>query len=605
MPPVQGATASPDMSPEETEEKARHYLQEAQSALAEKDPAKAINRLNRILGLAANTQTEVAQALIGQARELSGELNKAKAEYRLYLKLFPNGQHAALITQKLAALESAMASGKKPPVQRARGKDQGPAPWMVFGNISANQYRGRSTIDSVQTTPASLIPTEQSLSMVDQNSIVASVNLNARKRDATTDTRFVFRDTDLRNMLSPNRSYNRIYSAYGEHTDRETGYFIRGGRQNPAGSGVMSRFDGVTGYYSVNPDVRVGGVYGDAVEFGSPFKRNFRGVNIERPAESSRVGLNFYFIEQTIDGYLDRRAVGTEARYFDGAISGFAILDYDVLYKDINIAMLQGNYLTENGDSFYFNADMRRSPSFGLTNALGLPGYDTIQSLVNQFGMDELRRMSKGNTAIAEMLSVGATHRISTDWQIGADYRTSRISGSHPVQLLSQLCPDFVPGDPISIQACTFNGQPITIYCSSVDIVNGTCTTSAQGSGTTQSVSLQLLGSNLMLPNAVGVANYSYTSGETFTGQALNLSYIVPFDLVWRLDANVSYYTQHDNAGGKADRMSPSVKLSYQWGSSLNLEAQIGQDIGKNSGAMYSDKSKRSYLYTGARWDLR
>lgn len=593
-----------DMSLEETEAKASAYMTEARQAMAGKDPLIAINRLNRILGMASNHQTEPAQALIGEAREMNGEIAKAKAEYQLYLKLFPEGNSVDKVRQRLAAITVPEKSAKTS-APRVRPKDTGPTPWMFFGNLSVNQYRGKSRIESEQTTPASLTPTTQKLSMVDQDSLVTSINLNARHRDAVSDTRLVFRDTNLRNTLTPDRSYNRVYSAYGEHTDRDIGYFIRGGRQNPAGSGVMSRFDGVTGYYSLMPELRVGAVYGDAVEFNTPYKRSFYGLNAEYPAEAGRPGVNLYMIEQTIDGYLDRRAVGSEVRYFDGSLSGFAILDYDTLYKDINIAMLQGNYLTEGGDSYYVMYDRRRSPSYGLTNALGLPGFDTIRSMVDQFGESEMRRMVKGNTALSEMMSAGVTHKLSSDWQIGGDYRTSKISGTNPVQLLTQLCPDFVAGDPTTIQTCTVSGQPITLYCSSIDIVNGTCTTSAQGSGTTRSYSLQLLGSNLFHPNAVGVGFLSYTEGETYKGKALGLNYTLPFLASWRFDANMNYYVQNDNAGGKAERISPNLKLSYQWGNSLNLEAQIGQDVARNSTTTSSDRSTRNYIYSGARWDLR
>ena len=44
--------------------------------------------------------------------------------------------------------------------------------------------------------------------------------------------------------MQSNRNYNRVYAAYAERTDREVGYFIRAGRQNPNGAGVLERFDG-------------------------------------------------------------------------------------------------------------------------------------------------------------------------------------------------------------------------------------------------------------------------------------------------------------------------------------------------------------------------
>ena len=48
---------------------------------------------------------------------------------------------------------------------------------------------------------------------------------------------------------------------------------------------------------------------------------------------------SFFYVEQDSDGLLDRRAVGTEVRYFKGGTSLFSLLDYDTSFKEWNVTM--------------------------------------------------------------------------------------------------------------------------------------------------------------------------------------------------------------------------------------------------------------------------
>ena len=42
-------------------------------------------------------------------------------------------------------------------------------------------------------------------------------------------------------------------------------------------------------------------------------------------------------VEQTTEGYSDRRAIGTEVRYFGEALSMFTQMDYDINFNEIPI----------------------------------------------------------------------------------------------------------------------------------------------------------------------------------------------------------------------------------------------------------------------------
>ncbi len=586
-PSIQVAPPPPAPTTDQVEARARTYLDEARRAIATKDPVTAVNRLNRVLGMPTNSQTETAQALIGEARELNGEILKARAEYDLYLKLFPNGSNAPHVRERLAALPKDVAVARSIP--RALPKEAGPAEWTYNGSISSYYYTGKSQIETlVPPPPGQLTFNRDTLSMVDQNSLITSINLNARRRDAFTDTRIVVRDTDNQNYLRPDRSYNRLYSAYLDHTDRRLGYYLKLGRQNPNGMGVMDRFDGLQAGYNLNPQWRVNAVYGDAVEFNSPFKKNFYGASVDLLPQIGIPGVGVYAIQQTLDGFANRRAVGSEVRYFDGHATAYGMLDYDTLYKGVNIALLQGNYLSEGGDNYFFVIDHRRAPSYSLTNALpATPGL-SLQEMIALQGVEQVRAQASALTAISDMFSIGVTHPLSENWQVGVDYRLSSISSTQPVVAVLPLA---------VIGTCL----------GTIDPVNSTCvidTASQQGSGKNHVVTFQTVGTNLFTANAVGVGSLSLIQAPTYTGQSLGLVYTLPFWEKWRFDINLRYYTQKDDSGDKQERTSPSLKLAYQWRNSLYLEGEVGREVSNSSGPTRNDRARRDYMYMGMRWDL-
>ena len=594
-PDTEKPKAAPPMSSEKVEEMAYAFFLDGQEAFGKADYAKTINRMNRILSLPGNTKTMPAQALIGEAREKNGEIAKARAEYDLYLKLYPGSPEAPRIKQRLVALPAAQ-SIRRPVARIVR--DEKPAEWMVNASLSSYFFTGQSKQDNG--------PMKR-----DQESLVSSVNLNARLRDSVTDTRIVFRDTDSRNFIQPSRNYNRIYSAYVERTDREIGYFVRAGRQNPNGSGVLERFDGITGSYNLSPDWKVSAVYGNAVEFGSPFKKDFYGASVELLPQVSRPGASLYAIEQNIDGYLNRRALGSEFRYFDGQFTGFGMLDYDLLYKGLNIGMGQANYLDQWGNNYFLSYDYRRSPSYSLTNALPAASYPTVTDLVSNVGMTQARQLVSDSTALSTMFATGVTIPICERWQFGSDYRTSQISGTNAVIPLGQMCKeiqdDANPNDPLCV-----DGPRGTLRISemgiclvdSYDLITKTCRASSEASGRTNMYSFQAIATNLFVQNAVGVTYFGWVAGPTYTGQNLGLSYIYPFMENWRLESNARYYTQKSDSGQNSTQFSPSMKLVHQWGSSLSLEGEIGYSESKNTGVTTS-KNRREYLYLGLRWDYR
>lgn len=581
---------APERTPAEIEALAAGYMKEARQANAAGNARLAINRLNRVLGLPENRQSELAQALVGEVREAAGDLVKAKGEYGTYLKLYPNGPNAKSIRQRLAALEGRV---KPPPVVAEKAPD--PSGWMVSGSVSSYYYTGKSQIETLTPPPpGELTFNRETLSMTDQRSLISSINLNARRRDMTTDTRIVVRDTNNRNYLDPERSYNRLYSAYVDHNDRGAGYSARVGRQTPTGMGVLDRFDGAQGGYNFNADWRTNAVLGRVVDFGSPYEKDFYGASLDFVPVSGRPGASLYVIEQKVEDFVSRRALGTEVRFFDGKVNAYGTVDYDVLYKGVNIAMLQANYLDGRGNNYFATLDYRRSPPYALTTALiAVPGV-TLADMVNSQGLETVRAQVRDLSPVSQMASVGMTHQATTDWLFGIDYRWSSISSTRAVDAT-------IPLD----LAGTCLGT--------IDAVNNACvfSTAAQaGSGANHVVTLQAIGNNVFRRAASAIGSLSLIRAPTYNGQSYSLSYVLPIGDAWRIDGNLRYYAQKDDNGATQDRMSPSVKLAWQWRSSWFVDAEFGQEKSKSTSidpaaGETESTSRRRYWSLGLRWDFR
>ena len=580
--------AQPERSPAELEALTRGYLDEARQALVSGNTTLALNRLNRILGLPTTSQMEAAQALIGEAREANGEPFKAKAEYELYLKLFPKGSSVPQVKKRLAALPSAESMPKAP--AKPVAKDFGPAVWSYSGSLSMYYYTGKSQIETLTPPPpGELTFNKETLSAVDQRSWITSANFNGRFRDGERDSRLVVRATDNRNDLDPRRSYTRLYSAYGEHNDRKRGYSIRAGRQNPTGMGVLDRFDGVQAGYNLNNDWRANVVAGDAVEFGISDDKVFYGASVDFLPLAGRPGVSLYGIEQKLESLINRRAVGTELRYFDGKLNIYGTLDYDVLYRGLNIGLVQGNYLDAAGNNYFFAYDYRRAPSYALNSVLNVTQGVTLQDVINAQGITQVRRQVADLAALSEMFSAGVTHPLNENLQVGVDYRASSISATRPVDVVIPLA---VVGNCLG----------------TVDPTNDTCIfhyDPQAASGLSHAVTLQAIASNLLFRSASGNVNWTAISAPSYRAQSLGLSYIVPIGEQWRIDTNLRYYTQSDDNGSEQSRFSPSMKLSYQWRNSLYVEGETGMEKSHSTGQDRDDQTRRDYWYFGLRWDFR
>jgi hypothetical protein len=558
-PPVVTAPLPPPASPAEVEARAAELMAEASAALGSGHNAIAVEQLNQLLMLPPNRESQQAQELVGLARERGGETAKARAEYELYLRLFPDGEGAARVRAHLAALGSPAA----PPAPRP---DRAPVR-AVSGTLSQYYYGGRTKIDTVFNTPTTV--DRSSFAATDQSSLVTNLDLTLRSRSESSDNRLVLRDTNSWSFLDTTPSQNRLNAAYYDYRGLQNSFTARVGRQTGLSGGLPGRFDGAIAGVGIAQKWRVNAAAGAPVEYPTiDSNRRFWETNLEFENLSGALSGNFFYIDQSVDGVFDRRAVGNEMRYFRDGISLFTLLDYDTSYGEWNITMLQGTWQTEGRTTLNLLYDRRKAPLLTTTNAIFGQPTTSISTLLKSLTLEQVRQQAVDVTATATQALIGFTTPLSTKWQAGADVRYTNV-GALPAVVVN--------GIPIPAQPATGN-----IY----------------------GYSVQAIGSNLYSSRDTNVFSATYVSAPTQNGYQLAYNNLSSIGERWTVEPSLRYYTQKDTQDVKLDRWTPGLRLTYRLRDNVTLETELNWEISRTVGPTSRDDVSRGFFYIGYRWNI-
>jgi tetratricopeptide (TPR) repeat protein len=538
----------------EIEAKASALMGAAQAAVAQQNHAVAIEVLNELLNLPPNRQTRAAQEMAGIARARAGDFARARIEFETYLQLYPQGDGSERVRRELAALPAPA------PAPLAEARPKPPTETTVTGSTSMYGYGGNGQVRSqdFKDSPIAGVPQIAGDPLLTQDKarqIINDVDLNWRRRSADSDMRFVLRDSYTSDLERSDRSKNRLSNLYVDYKSLSDGYGVRLGRQSPQGGGVMSRFDGLTASYLLRPKLKLGAVAGAPAEkFFDDSKRRFLGASIDADGFIPNVGVGLYAIQQRIDRQIDRSAVGTEMRYFNGGVSLFSQLDYDVAIKGLNLATVQGTWILE--DTTVFNAlyDRRALSMLALGNALtfGDPAnpnvvYTRIAERLANTTVQALRDQVKRTTPFITQAQLGVTKPLNKTWQVGTSAQLTNIGAIPPV-------PEVLGFE---------NGRPAT--------------------GNIYTLSAQLIGLNLYSNRDTHVWSVSGISSPTLKGGLLsyNLSSVVWE--VWQLEPSLQFYRDRSTEGGTNQRWTPGLRITYRGWQHWALESAVTYELGKAS----------------------
>lgn len=580
-----------------TEQYADDLIRLGRAALASGDNERAVQIFNAMLNLPPNKQSQEAQEMVGVARERSGETSKAKAEYEHYLKAYPDGEGAVRVQQRLAALAEANA-------RMAQGKTGGKAPrkideMRIYGSVYEYYYGGYSQTkitDKVANSTTNINNQDQSL-------LQSAFDVTGRYRKDEYDNKLVVRGTQSYDLLATSdirRNVSRLRALYYEHSSQDS-YLVRVGRQPGNSGGVLDfRFDGAWVRYTAVPQfLNVNLLAGqprqfslssnyvpdDPRNFRADLKRYFYGANVDIGPIGQAWSGNAYYINQMVNGVVDRRAVGTELRYAANGKNAFGLIDYDVSYNVLNVAMLNGTWVTE-GTTYTVLADHRRTPYLQTTNSLfGTP--NAALEHINAANESLLREQAKAVTATSDLFLAGVLHSVTKDWQLGGDVRLNRISGTGATNCLVIL-----PGTS-------------TLFLNPNATTDAACSLQAlPGTGNIWTYTAQAIGANFPFESTTFVANASYITSPAYRGESLTLNSLARLGQQLQFDTFVLLYHQKDSFNVELYRVTPTVRIDYRFLDSWTFEASGGVEKTLTDSSTQKDTTLRQFFFFGLRWDF-
>ncbi len=554
IPPASAASA-------EVEAQATQLMVAGRAAVQAGKYEDALDAFNQLLILPPNTQSQEAQELIGLARERIGQIGKAKAEYELYLKLYPGGDGAQRVREHMAHLDET-------PVQAT--KDREPREARVparsfYGSVSQYYYDGSTKSITAFNTPTTV--EQATLSSHDLSAIITTADLNGRFRSEQSDVKLVFRDTNTWSMIDTSPSRNRLDAAYVDYRGLQNPLSLRLGRQVGLSGGILGHFDGAIAGYGVSKNWRVNAVAGVPVDYNIDSRRYFYGLNVDAERIADYWSGNAYVINQLVDGISDRRAVGGEIRYFKNGTSLYSLLDYDELFHKVNIATLQGSVQTQGLTTFTLLLDQRKAPSLATGNAVFGQPTSSISTLLQTNTEIQLRQQALGITSDVKQILASVTTPVSKSWQVGADYRLTNVGA--------------LPG--------------VT------DPTTGVVLPPTPGTGNIYGYTLQAIGSNLYSERDISVLSTTYLKSPTYHGSYVSYNNLTGIGPNWTAEPAVRYYTQRDNMDTRINRYTAVLKLSYMWGQSVSLEGEYDFEKTITVSPLQREDAQNQFFYVGYR----
>ena len=393
-----------------SDEQIAALMEEARLAMLAKDYNKAIELYTEVLHEPAHASSQNAQEFLGLARDRSGQIGQAMAEYRHYLVLYPEGEDADRVRQRLIALTTARDAPKES-LRNAR-QPTGDDKWNTYGSFSQYYRRDSSQISNQD-------------GWLTQSAVLSDGDFVARYRgdrfDFATRTTAAYR-YNIDDVSWGSDDQTRVYNMYVDLQDRDWGLGGRLGRQTLRTGGVLGMFDGAHLSWQAKPDIRLNINTGYPVYYsadGVETDRVFYGGSVDFTHVLDRVDASVFYNTQTIDGVEDRQAVGGEVRYFDEKRSLFGTIDYDIGYNTVNTFNLVGNWTFDRGMVISASADYRRRPFLTTENATnrsdgGLGRWTPEQSYTE----DQIRQLAEDRSGKMLTYTLGLSQPLAQRWQV-------------------------------------------------------------------------------------------------------------------------------------------------------------------------------------------
>ena len=235
-------------------------MADARRAMVAGEVSRAVQLYTKVLRAPNHDRHAEAQEFLGLAREKNGQTAHAKAEYQRYLSLYPDGEGADRVQQRLAAL---LATGRQ--AVRNQQVVAGESPDRKFRS-APSEWRINTFVSQYYRRDANQLNDEEEI--VSQSAVYSDMNLDARRRGSRFDfssrlsagyrSDFLDEDRGAGNQL-------RVSYAYADLADAKTSLRGRIGRQSRNTGGVLGRFDGLNLAYRATERILLNAVVGQPV----------------------------------------------------------------------------------------------------------------------------------------------------------------------------------------------------------------------------------------------------------------------------------------------------------------------------------------------------
>ena len=536
-------------------ERIAELLAEGRNAIVAADFATAIRAYMRLLEESGEHRAEARENL-GLAREKNGQAAHAAAEYRQFIADYPEAEAAGRVRQRLAGLVTSRA----PQRERLRAEDSVASRWDFSTGISQYYRRDLNRFDEDQPEVLSL------------SALLTDLDLTVRRSGGAVDMLGRVTVNHLHDLIGQEAGgpgdRQRISYAYLDLSGVQDDWSVRLGRQTLHNWGVLGRFDGAHAKYDWADERRVHVMAGFPVEStrnSLETQRQFLGAAVDFDHLIGAWDVSPFVTQQTIDGIPDRSAVGLEVRYFDEQRSLTTMVDYDIDYAELNMALVFGTWRLQNRLTLTALYDERTSPVLTTRNALIGQPVSTIDELLLVWTEDEIRQIARDRTASSRTLTLGVAAPLAERLQVNADVTFTEIGASI---------------ESVGVAAMPGTGQQIYY-------------------------STSLVGSALFGGSDVSIFNLRYGESDEFTTAQLTWDLRLPVGRHLRLNPRLRLGVWEGTlTGRRRETVTPSLRLLLNTARHYRLELEVGENSLVRSDATTEQDATGRFFNLGYRADF-
>ncbi|MGI9260598.1 MAG: hypothetical protein ACR2QR_01110, partial [Woeseiaceae bacterium] len=255
--------------------------------------------------------------------------------------------------------------------------------------------------------------------------------------------------------------------------------------------------------------------------------------------------LSVFVNQQTVDGILDRQAIGAEALYQGDDVTLVALLDYDASFNIVNTMLINGTWRVHDRLTLHGRARGGVSPYLTTRNALYGQTTNTIREMLDTYSEGQIRRLARHRTADERFASGGLSAALTPRLQ-------ARVDVSY-VEYSATVASGGVAAFPETGPQYTYGGH--------------------------------LQGSGYLKPGQITQLGYRHDETRNIDRDTLWLDVRYPFGEKFRVQARLSYSNRvaNQNPAGDIDNWvaSPLLRIVYSGSRRYRIELEAGGQLSK------------------------